>query len=380
MALIVSKQKEIDEYFASERLSQSTLKKLLEGFSKFVAFQQKEDDGKENQSFIIGSAVDCILTGEEGEFENQYYVSNLEKKPSDVEMAIVDYVFQSVVATEEKINDFVSYQKLILEAADFHKWQLRWKTETRISKLIDAGSEYFQELINSLGKTIITTEDDHKISQIVFNLRNHHRTKELFDRSLYENNPHVDIYYQLPIYFTMNGIECKSLLDMLLVFRNPDTNKIESVQPVDLKTMQGDTINFLWSVKKWRYDIQAAFYTEAIKNYIYNTLGVEHNFVLHPFKFVVESTSNPGQPLVFTMTEELMNIGKYGRSGITVRDIIKLISSDFYRGTPIVREIKGFLSLLEEYKYYSENEWKEDKRITEGNGVLKLDWDGINLE
>lgn len=385
MALIVSKQVKIDEYFASERLSQSTLKKLLEGFAKFVASQQKEDDGKENQSFIIGSAVDCILTGEEGEFEKQYYVSQLETKPSETEMEIIKLTleknieFEKIFEKDLKELPSLEESSKLIEAIKELNWYKGNPGEKRIAGLVERGNQYYQDLINSLGKIVITTEDNFKISTIVQNLRTHFRTKEYFDRDLYVENPNVDIYYQLPIYFEIDGVECKSLLDMLIVFRNPETYKIESVQPVDLKTMQGDTMNFIWSVKKWRYDIQAAFYTEAIRNFIYYTLGVEHNYVLHPFKFVVESTSTPGNPLVYTMSEELMNIGKFGRNAIVVEDVFGNMASNIYKGSTIIKEIRGFKSLLEEYKYYSENEWKEDRRITEGSGVLKLDWDGINL-
>lgn len=377
MALIITPQKEIDNYFESDNLSQSVLKKLLGGFDSFLSYQQSEnEDVKEKQSFIIGSAVDCILTGEEGEFDNQYYVSQIVNKPSDAEMNIVKSVYDELISNNIEIDlEFKDYTDMILTAIEEFNWQPRWKPETKLNKIIDLGTEYFNDLVLATGKQVLSESQNTLITDIVESLRNNPKTASFFDRSSFRNNIHVDAYYQLPIFFNYKGIDCKALLDLVLVFKNTETNQIESIQPIDLKTMYGPTINFLNSVKQWRYDIQAAWYTLALINWL-DSMGWDGVYI-KPYQFIVESTSQLDNPLVFTMSEELMTIGRQGRPEFKTSHLSLGISND--TNVLIRREIRGFESLIDEYIYYSNNEWKEDKRITEGNGVLKLDWDGINI-
>lgn len=258
----VTPQSEIDKYFESDNLSQSTVKPLLQGLEKFLNNQKEERElyYEEKGNLIIGSGVDCILTGEEGRFDDIYYTSDIEKKPSDAEMSILNMIFDNVVNEyssaegwiEKPLNDYPGFIK---ESIEFHGWQKNWKDETRISKIIDVGSEYFEDLKLALGKQVIDKNQLFIINSICESLRTNQRTKSFFDREVYEKFPDIDVYYQLPIYFEYKGIACKALLDMLFVFKSVDTGEVISVLPVDLKTMAGNTLNFISSLKSWRYDI-----------------------------------------------------------------------------------------------------------------------------
>ena len=44
MALIVAKQREVDSYYNSDRVNQSTLKELGKGFSSFLKYQRKQEE------------------------------------------------------------------------------------------------------------------------------------------------------------------------------------------------------------------------------------------------------------------------------------------------------------------------------------------------
>lgn len=384
MGVIIAPQSDIDKYFESDALSQSTLKKLAGGIDSFLSNQENEDElyYKEKHNLIIGSAVDCILTGEAGEFEKQYYVSQIDNKPSEVEMSIIQMVFDYVMEQhpndiKDKENFNLSFYPGSIQAAiEEHSWQSRWKMDTKINKIKEVGAEYFADLTRAYGKQIISEQERLLIEDIVQSLMTNPRTKDYFDRGVFSNNANVDVYYQLPIYFTHKGIECKALLDMLIVVKNPDTNKIEVVQPVDLKTMYGSTFTFINNVKRWRYDIQAAWYTLAIKYWIAtNGLGIS-DILIKPFEFVVESTSQLGKPLVFRLTEELMTIGKFGRKELYASDINPDISG---YDVLLSREIKGYEQLVDEYLYHAQTEWKEEKVVSQNNGVLELTWEGIKM-
>ena len=97
--LQITPQIQVDQYYESDALNQSTLKQLSKGLDYFLDQQEKDKDST-NDSFIIGSGVDCILTGNEEDFGNKFHISNMENSPSDAEMEIVNLVFQ--VSEESK--------------------------------------------------------------------------------------------------------------------------------------------------------------------------------------------------------------------------------------------------------------------------------------
>ncbi len=377
MAVIITPQSEVDFYYESDALNQSTLKDLGQGFESFMAKQEKKETEGIPSYFAIGSAVDTILTGADGEFEKQFYVSELINKPSDTEIEIVKLVFDDVYQDnmEASLSDL---RGSILDAVNQVGWQSRWKDETRIDKIITNGSEYYEDLKCAFGKTILSSEQKSLIDSVVKSLKENERTKKYFDRDKYSKSNIVDIYYQLPIYFEYKGLQCKALLDMLTIIKD-DKGSIISVHPIDLKTMSGNTIDFLSNLKRLRYDIQAAWYTEALSSES-SSFKLSSEIVpdiIQNFEFVVESTTNPGTPLVFTLSDELMSIGKYGRKPINIQDVGNLFDQEGYRDIPVVYPIKGFDKLVDDYKYYEEQGWKENKLITKSKGKLILNWEGI---
>lgn len=366
MGLIITPQAQIDAYFANDAVSQSTLKDLQGGLDKFLAARRKKED-KNKRHFIFGSAVDTLLTGEEGEFQRQYFTSSLTKKPSDAEVAIIEKVFNTIIANitdnTKEIGSFGEYGDIISKVTEELKWQPTWKPETRLTKMAVIGELYFEELKSSVGKTIIPNETFTLIELAVNSLRQNPRTKKFFDRESFINDKNVDIYYQLPIYFSIDGINCKALLDFFLVVKNSN-GEVIYVQPFDIKTKSGYTIDFPTSVKSFRYDIQAAWYTDGLKN---PTAKFPKGFpdmkhvVMRPFTFVVDSSTEPGKPLLFQSQHDLLDAGRNG----VYNDYTKKF---LYR---------GYNSLLKEFIYHTKNGWVEDKVVAENDGVLSLGFDGI---
>lgn len=375
--VIITPQEEIDKYFNSDALSQSVLKKLLGGIGNFLSNQEEEKDlfYSEKGHFIKGSAVDTLLTGEEGEFEKQYYVSTLTNKPSAVEMSITQRVFEEV-KTEIELTSLSDYPGSLDNAITEEDWYGGKPGDKRIAGLIERCTPYFEDLKKSIGKQILTTEEHKLIKDIVFSLKSNPRTEKYFNRTALAKNPNVTVYYQLPIYFYYRGIYCKALLDMLIVTKNDD-GKLISVEPIDLKTMNGSTLYFLSSLKTRRYDIQAAWYVKALISdnssfilpLVEGSLTIES--ALKPFTFIVESNNFPGQPLVFEIDEEILNIGQFGIKELKVK------SSLYNQEHVVIRAVTGFEELLDTYEYQNENDWKEEEIITKNDGVLKIDWNGI---
>ena len=388
MPVIVATKEEVQEYYQSDALGQSKLKLLLGDLGSF----HKEFDSSA-EHFLIGSAVDCILTNSREAFQEEYYISKVAKLPSESVIEIIKLVYENllkdyaeyleVVTSQDEPSDVTSliefvgelsqWSAYILDACEQTGWQPRWGADAKLKNIIEPGSEYFLDLCNAFGKTVISETQSNTINNIVESLETNPRTAGFFDRNFFENMPDITVYYQFPIYFEYRGVECKALLDMVIVERDIE-GKILSITGVDLKTMNGNTYYFPTSVKARRYDIQAAWYTLALHNHFAVPEGSD---VIKPFQFVVESTSYQGKPLNFVVDKTLLGIGRFGRRAISLHD------TDMFNGDPMASailqyEIKGFEQLLDMYIYHSENGFGQEREIQEaGLSPLVINWDGI---
>lgn len=366
MAIIITKQAEIDAYYADPGINQSTLKNLADGLAGLKAEEAKtrkrEEEGKPDPIYFqYGGGVDTILTGEEGQYEKTYYVSTLGNTPSDAEVLLIKQVFDELVVNEIEIDmALVEYRDMLNIAINDQQWYKGSPGEKRIAGLIERGTPYFEDLKNSLGKKVLSGDVDNVIQNIVKSLRNNPRTSKYFDRETQEILDNVDFYYQLPIYWDMEGVRCKALLDLVVVVKDTSGN-IVSIEPIDLKTMSGETLSFPTQLRLRRYDIQAAWYTHALM-YMFKV----NKTPIKNFKFIVESTTNIGTPLVFELNSDTMHHGKYGSTaGVLTTES----GRKWY-----LRQIKGWYQLFKEYLFYMENEFREDIIIDNNPGTLIVDW------
>ena len=151
-----------------------------------------------------------------------------------------------------------------------------------------------------------------------------------------------------------------------------EEGKILEATPVDVKTMHGNTYHFLSSLKTRRYDIQAAWYTIGLVQYF----GISED-IIKPFQFVVESSTNPGKPLVFSLDKSLLQIGLNGRKPVRLVDT-DLFSDNTNQEVTIAYEILGVNQLIEKFKYHSENGFFLEREIQEaGVNPLTISWEGF---
>lgn len=368
--MIYSNDIEVEKkYRENPSANQSNLKMLDKGVQSFLAeLKKREDDTSRKEHLIIGRGVDTLLTGAEGDFKKEFFVSKLAKLPSDTEMQIVEDTFSILVENvddPETIKYLDSYKNILEKSIDESGWQPRWKMDTKIEKIIESCSGYFTELVLSFGKTMLSLENMSMIFSIANSLKSNPRTSKYFDRRFIGEENGIDVYYQLPIYCILDGVPCKALLDIVVVFKNKD-GKVTSILPCDLKTMAGYTINFIDSAKKFRYDIQSAFYTDCLlaPDAVFpdNFPKITDDIEINNFHFIVESKTSPGNPLVYIAHEQFIDVGRNGK----------------VNNTTGFQYMNGYKQLLKEYAYQMENGFKEDKIITESNGVLSLMWDGIS--
>jgi hypothetical protein len=360
--IYVLDDKEMQEYENSTAVNQSLLKILGKGLDYYREGLKETDLEmyfEEKEHFLLGKAVDTIVTRGNSYFKRDYFVSELEVKPSATMVSMIRYIFDYIKIHEEEVPvtlDLVP-SSLILQACTVHSYQPKWKDETKIEKLIKEGAEYWVELVQSEGKTILSKEEYEVIKEVSNNLKTKTLLTDLYKRCV--NHPKIHLYFQYPVYFNHKGEECKGLLDIVLVDEETMT-----IRPIDIKTTSEYVLNFPSVLRRRRYDFQAAFYT----------LGLEKNFEhfkILPFLFIVESTKNPGQPLVFELSSRTLLIGKWGCN--TLHEI-RLPKPEVEVKGNYTTKILGYEQCLDLYIYYKKTGFTQDKRLEDSFGVLNLDY------
>lgn len=376
----ITSAKDIARYYESGDLSQSELKPLLYGLKNYL---NNKKFNKSSDAMKIGSAVDLLATGNEEEYEKLYHISQLTKLPSDKVVEVVQLVRSSLLIKFSNFNgelDDEGIEKLkqvkledceteILDAVYKVNYYGNRTDEKRVAGIIKDGAQYFDDLVNSIGKVILSADEDANVTKIMTALRTNSNTAKYFDRNKQKTFKKVTFHYQYPIYFEYEGIACKALLDLVIFIFN-DAGDLIKIEPIDLKTTYEDTLNFPGIAKKMRYDIQAAWYTLALKTAFRNMPNVK----IAPFKFIVESTTSPGKPLVYVASKSLLEIGRKGRPAVTLVDTNFTFDGESPESITVVREIKGYEQLIADYKYYLMNGFEVDRQIEESKGVLDLNF------
>lgn len=366
-----TERKEIDDYFASPALNQSRFKKLIQGRSEYLdetAKTEKQLYYEEKGHFIIGSGVDCLLSTPD-DFDAQYFYKEIDK-PSDVIKSLAHMVFDSYKQENKEVpatdsEEFMQRTHEKLSTIKFYKARAKdkWINDSRMKTIGDLGYyKYIDGIREAEGKQIIDITEKEIIYRVHDSLTTNPTTSELF-----KDKSDCNIYFQKPFYFVYRGYQCKAMLDRLEI-----NHKKRYIQFDELKTMTGKTKDFNFSMRDRRYDIQVSWYaTPVFKQIINSATGRYKDYEVLPPRFIVESTTHTGTPRIFICTEEIMHMGKVGRSAIRTEfhsDEFGSVSSRY------IPEIWGYDRCIDEIEWYNENGWEIDRDIVESGGRFKMDW------
>jgi hypothetical protein len=348
--LKIGTPQQIAEYRNSQNLNQSTLKKLIKGPAYFL-----KEDTEEKSYFNIGSAVDTILFGSKSDFWNNFYTIPEKDKPTDSIKNIIDTVFTELTTGVDNLKFIGTLEQnafILLKVADDLNYQPNYKPETKVKTLIEKGSKYFQQLFHAHGKTILTYEEETTIFKVVHSLQQHHATKDYFDLEQLEKSKDFTVYIQYPLYFKYAGLNCKALPDMFIVRK---INNSYHIELIDLKTTSGDTVNFLYSIRKYRYDIQLAWYHLAIllSPSIPEEELQKDKVAGMNYQFIVESTTNTGNPAIYKLDDTI------------IQNAIESTN----------KSIKSIEDLLSDLEYYNNHGYNTNRILDENNHIIQV---GIN--
>jgi hypothetical protein len=314
-----------EEYLSSTALSQSKLKKLLVHPQLFINYNNEDDTDEPKETTMIGDAVDLILTQSSDAFYDAFYTTDVEKPGAMMGV----FVWQLFINRDSSDAEQIAYEKSGFKIK-LDKVRERFEKE---------GKYYYEALLESNGKTVITSAQKSKIEAIVESLKNNEFTSKWINGS-----DELEVHKQVVVEFEYQGHKCKGLLDLVVV-----NKKTGIVYPIDLKTSSSPTnfwMNMFW---KFRYDLQAAFYTYGIKaSGLVEKLGGTE---LHPFRFIVENQDHPGSPLIYQVSKEVLWIGQNGGE---------------FNG----RKYEGFAQAINRYEWHTMNDlWQYPMQDYMTNGV-----------
>lgn len=364
----------IEQYFSDEAINQSALKVILfKGYHVFAEERARILSGKDEQyeekaHFVIGNGVDVEMTEGREQFDLDHHISDLESKPSDTMKKVLHIVLNTLTSNNidprgRAINDFpdaVHFALNNVEVPDkdnggvklgyyMTRAKSNYAEDTRLADVFKSPIHhlYWEDIGKSIGKQVLTKGEKSLIDLICNNLKEHKHTANLFlDR------PNVITVYQYPIYFQVGRVMCKVLIDKMDI--HLDTRRIY-VQ--DLKTMRGPTLMFpSYSMQARRYDFQIAFYVKGVHETLHELSAyINHdvtNFVIEAPQFIVESTTHPGCPMVYDVSDDLMRIGEVG--------------DDKYR---------GYMDGLREYEFWKTHDFDPQSAVSATNGRLMISGD-----
>lgn len=335
------------KYEATKALSQSELKSILNGIR---GFKRKISEGTAVRK---GNMVDTLIT-EPDKFEEYYTETEIPniKNPKIKQMMdrYLDYGFQE--SYEE--DDYFKIDNILTFVRDIFGYYTNYKDATIIDTLKKSRAlVYLRFLINKEdGVAYVSHEEVTQAKAIATSLQISPYTR-FYCQHIDSYDDNTEVFNQEAIYFTYNHISesntkydlpAKALLDRIIV---DHTNK--TIYPVDIKTTDGPVGSFPKKIMTFRYDIQAAWYTEAMKQWVIDK-KIE-DYEITPFAFVVENSGDYiGRPLVWELSKQDLKVARLG----------------------IENGVPGIKQALDLYLWHTINdEWDEDKLILENNGRIE---------
>ena len=271
---------------------------------------------KESPSLMFGSCVDVLITGTPEEFEQQYLVADLNVDASDTLINVTKGLFNIYKESYSDLNDIPD--AILLAALDEINYGRTWRATTRISKLKEAGAEYYKLMFMAEGKTIISSDLYNDAIACVRALHGAPATKFLFaaDNPF---EPDIERLYQLKFRANYNGVDFSIMADEIIVF-----HKTKKILPIDLKTSYKQEYNFYKSFLEWGYSHQSRLYWYVLNENLKND-DYFKDFEIMNWHFVVVN-KNSLNPLVWedidTKTRGTLYYGKDNQ--IIIRDPLEL--------------------------------------------------------
>ena len=337
-----SSLKSLNDYRASTAISQSFLKAVLANNVK--------KEFKETIPMILGSYLDSCLTTPE--LTSDLFQVGLSKRPSDAIKGFLDDVFkQALIELEELIQEDVIYPvinpnlevwklKVMMKVKEAN-YQPKWGDDAVWKSIKTDGESYWEELVSSQGKMLITQEEKEKCDNITQLACSSHITGKYFIEQ-----EEVEKYYQKDLYWTYENLSCKGLLDILIF-----EEQTKTIYIIDIKSTG------VYSIKEWFNVCRTKSYPFQMSWY---KLGVEQNYkdlIEEGWKIKCRWVVIPTEifkPWIVPCTELMLKLGKEGYYKSKTMFYLSDKKDKTFYGQEF---IQGFDEAIQRYKV------KEEKKL-----------------
>ena len=280
-----------------------SLKELREYLN--IGISKEEKEKKANAAhFRKGSGMDCLLTTPD-DFNKKFIV--FPKYNEDAQEAILLKGWLAAGKTEWNPQEMEAFSRTLEYKSGTEDKVGLWGNIKDVNKRIDKfdipfwREKVYPVLRSFKHKTILSEEEYQEVNNAALSLRNDPYTANLF-----VPNKDEILYTQLSLFREYAGVTLKGMLDLVKV-----NLKDKTIQPDDVKsTSKSAAEEFSKSFIDFGYIRQAPFYTFLIEDWRDKNYP---DFEVLPFRFVVKSLVEDAEPaLIFEVSDELMNIGRYG--------------------------------------------------------------------
>jgi hypothetical protein len=229
--------------------------------------------------------VDTIITEGMEKFQEKFAVADF-KIPTDSIKGVIDWLLE--YRTEEYFEDIPD--DVILATCDLAEYQMRYKAETRLSKVKLEGEDYYNTVRQIGNRKVVSDEVYQEVLAVVGALKGQTHTSKYLQQT--EEGSNVEFLYQQKFSTNLDGLDVRCMFDLIIV--NHD-RKI--IIPIDLKTSSMLEYDFPKKYLENRYDLQSRLYCRILKNII---KGDEYfkDFKIGDFRFMVINKNNR-LPLLF---------------------------------------------------------------------------------
>ena len=272
----------IRQYFNSPALNSSKLKIVNNPKKLFKADNGFVDD-EETRALRVGSAVDCLLTDPD-RWDDEFVVLSM-NRPTGLMEKFINHLPKGINITSTQEEYEIAYNKSGYKIPIERVIDMFWSKSQNID---------YYNLINNNTKTILSDAEYNAVLAAIKAITSNPYTIKWFDPD--------NTMFQVPIYFNIEEIECKALLDGILI---DDENKL--IRPFDLKTTSRDIFNFKEIFYGYGYNIQAGLYYIAIQKWKERNLEYS-DYDIDNFRFIVTpSTLESDYPaLIFKVSDSTM--------------------------------------------------------------------------
>jgi hypothetical protein len=301
----------MEDYYKNRRISNSSLRyidpksggspqQLKEYFEGALEFKQ-------NLSLERGSLLHLWVLEPE-----KFVVSKIEK-PEPAIVAVIDalYAGEGALASlgwdDNPKEDLQDKRENILSTCNSMGYQMRWKDDTRVNKILEKGSEYYDFLCENSDMLIVSESTSEILKACMSSLHKNKTIEDLLFDDLFETD--LSTYNEEEVYFDWHDVsmdytvKCKAKIDRIVVDHKNKTYKV-----VDLKTTGKPMSKFPDSYKMYNYFRQAAFYDLASMHWMSERGYGDYSF--EGFFFATVETSNYHISRVFRVSDQDLDLGK----------------------------------------------------------------------